>query len=81
MISYYFKNLFSVLMCYGVQEVALVNKIFTFVNIGVLVFVSIAGMIKADFHNWQLSPEEVIAMVAENSASGNASIQCAGKIF
>jgi len=67
----------SLLMCYGVQEVALVNKVFTFVNIAVLVFVSISGMIKADLHNWNLSPDEVAAMVAERQESGTASVQCA----
>ena len=66
----------SLLMCYGVQEVALVNKVFTFVNIAVLIFVSISGMIKADFHNWNLTPEEVNEMVVARQESGNATIQC-----
>jgi len=68
--------LLSLLMCYGVQEVALVNKVFTFVNIAVLVFVSISGMIKADFHNWNLTPEEVAEMVIARQESGNATVQC-----
>ena len=68
-------------MCYGVQEVALVNKIFTFVNIGVIIFVSIAGLIKADLANWRLTPDEVISMSLEYANSNQTSIQCKGKVL
>ena len=67
----------SLLMCYGVQEVALVNKVFTMVNIAVLVFVSISGMIKADFHNWNLSPDEVVELVHNQTEATNVQVQCA----
>ena len=66
-------------MCYGVQEVALVNKVFTFVNIGVIIFVSIAGLVKADIANWNLSSEQVIEMSLEYANSNMTSIQCKGK--
>ena len=66
-------------MCYGVQEVALVNKVFTFVNIGVIIFVSIAGMVKADLANWNLTPDQVISMSLEYANSNMTSIQCKGK--
>ena len=66
-------------MCYGVQEVALVNKVFTFVNIGVIIFVSIAGMVKADLANWNLTPDQVITMSLEYANSNMTSIQCKGK--
>ena len=64
-------------MCYGVQEVALVNKIFTMVNIAVLVFVSISGMIKADFHNWNLTGDEVAELVKNQTEATNVQVQCA----
>lgn len=66
----------AVLMCYGVQEVALVNKLFTFVNIGVIIFVSIAGMIKADINNWRLDQNQVIEMALEYQNSNATAIQC-----
>ncbi|XP_057888807.1 cationic amino acid transporter 3 isoform X2 [Melospiza georgiana] len=46
-----------VLLSFGVSESALVNKIFTAVNLLVLGFVVIAGFIKGDIKNWQLSEE------------------------
>lgn len=45
----------AVLLAFGVSESALVNKIFTAVNLLVLSFVIIAGFIKGDIKNWQLS--------------------------
>ncbi|XP_063272727.1 cationic amino acid transporter 3 [Prinia subflava] len=47
--------LLTVLLAFGVSESALVNKIFTAVNLLVLSFVIIAGFIKGDIKNWQLS--------------------------
>ncbi|NXL23258.1 CTR1 protein, partial [Setophaga kirtlandii] len=49
--------LLTVLLSFGVSESALVNKIFTAVNLLVLSFVIIAGFIKGDIKNWQLSEE------------------------
>uniref|UniRef100_A0A8D2M1E5 Solute carrier family 7 member 3 n=1 Tax=Zonotrichia albicollis TaxID=44394 RepID=A0A8D2M1E5_ZONAL len=49
--------LLTVLLSFGVSESALVNKIFTAVNLLVLGFVIIAGFIKGDIKNWQLSEE------------------------
>lgn len=45
----------TVLLAFGVSESALVNKIFTAVNLLVLSFVIIAGFILGDIKNWQLS--------------------------
>ncbi|XP_074962990.1 cationic amino acid transporter 3 isoform X2 [Phalacrocorax aristotelis] len=48
------------LLAFGVSESALVNNIFTVVNLMVLVFVIIAGFVKGDIKNWQLSEEDYI---------------------
>ena len=48
------------LLTFGVSESALVNKIFTAVNLLVLAFVFIAGCIKGDIKNWQLTVEVYI---------------------
>ncbi|XP_069723701.1 cationic amino acid transporter 3 [Phaenicophaeus curvirostris] len=50
--------LLTVLLAFGVSESALVNKIFTAVNLVVLLFVIIAGFVKGDFKNWRLTEED-----------------------
>uniref|UniRef100_A0A8C4V0N7 Solute carrier family 7 member 3 n=1 Tax=Falco tinnunculus TaxID=100819 RepID=A0A8C4V0N7_FALTI len=50
--------LLTALLAFGVSESALVNKIFTAVNLVVLGFVIIAGFVKGDIRNWQLSEED-----------------------
>uniref|UniRef100_A0A8C3V2J9 Solute carrier family 7 member 3 n=1 Tax=Catharus ustulatus TaxID=91951 RepID=A0A8C3V2J9_CATUS len=52
--------LLTVLLAFGVSESALVNKIFTAVNLLVLSFVIIAGFIKGDIKNWQLSEKNYV---------------------
>ncbi|XP_074910165.1 cationic amino acid transporter 3 [Buteo buteo] len=53
-------GLLTALLAFGVSESALVNKIFTAVNLVVLGFVIIAGFVKGDIKNWQLSVEDYI---------------------
>ncbi|NXI63508.1 CTR3 protein, partial [Anseranas semipalmata] len=52
--------LLTALLAFGVSESALVNKIFTAVNLVVLGFVIIAGFVKGDIKNWRLSEEDYI---------------------
>ncbi|XP_069468523.1 cationic amino acid transporter 3 [Ambystoma mexicanum] len=50
--------LLTALLSFGVSESALVNKIFTAVNLMVLAFVIIAGFVKGDSKNWSLTEED-----------------------
>ncbi|XP_067160097.1 cationic amino acid transporter 3 [Apteryx mantelli] len=52
--------LLTALLAFGVSESALVNKIFTAVNLVVLGFVIIAGFVKGDIKNWQLTEKDYI---------------------
>ncbi|NXL84674.1 CTR3 protein, partial [Alectura lathami] len=56
--------LLTALLAFGVSESALVNKIFTAVNLVVLGFVIIAGFVKGDIKNWQLSVEDYINLTS-----------------
>ncbi|CAG5124979.1 unnamed protein product, partial [Candidula unifasciata] len=51
----------TLLLAAGVQESARFNNIFTCVNLLVVLYVTICGLFKMDFHNWTLSQEEVPA--------------------
>uniref|UniRef100_A0A3P8X249 Zgc:175280 n=1 Tax=Cynoglossus semilaevis TaxID=244447 RepID=A0A3P8X249_CYNSE len=45
------------ILAFGAKESAIVNKIFTAVNILVLVFVILSGFIKGDIDNWSIGEE------------------------
>ncbi|KAM4555905.1 cationic amino acid transporter 2 [Odontesthes bonariensis] len=57
--------LLSSVLAFGVQESTIINKIFTAINILVLVFVIISGFIKGDISNWRISEEALINATAE----------------
>ncbi|KFQ28543.1 Cationic amino acid transporter 3, partial [Mesitornis unicolor] len=59
--------LLTALLAFGVSESALVNKIFTAVNLVVLGFVIIAGFVKGDIKNWQLSVEDYLSYINHSS--------------
>ncbi|XP_060783824.1 cationic amino acid transporter 3 [Neoarius graeffei] len=50
--------LLTCLLALGVSESALVNKIFTCINLLVLGFVIIAGFVKGDIANWSITKED-----------------------
>ncbi|CAL8351701.1 unnamed protein product [Lota lota] len=56
------------LLAFGVKESAMVNKVFTCVNVLVLLFVVISGLVKGSLRNWQVDPHEVL------NGSRNASL-------
>ncbi|XP_056613213.1 high affinity cationic amino acid transporter 1b [Triplophysa dalaica] len=48
------------LLAIGVKESAMVNKVFTCINVLVLMFVVVSGLIKGTINNWNLKPEEIL---------------------
>lgn len=48
------------LLAFGVKESAMVNKVFTCVNVLVLMFVVVSGLIKGTLKNWNLDPKEIL---------------------
>ncbi|XP_034057032.1 high affinity cationic amino acid transporter 1 [Gymnodraco acuticeps] len=48
------------LLAFGVKESAIVNKVFTCINVLVLMFMVISGLVKGSMKNWQLDPEEIL---------------------
>ncbi|XP_037835010.1 high affinity cationic amino acid transporter 1 isoform X2 [Kryptolebias marmoratus] len=59
------------LLAFGVKESAMVNKVFTCVNVLVLLFMVVSGLVKGTLKNWQLDPEEILHVNYTNSSNHN----------
>ncbi|XP_027833776.2 cationic amino acid transporter 3-like [Ovis aries] len=63
--------LFTGVLTVGAGESALVNKVFTGLNLLVLSFIIISGIIKGDPHNWKLTEEDYKPNISgSNDSSG-----------
>uniref|UniRef100_A0A3Q3DPT2 Zgc:175280 n=1 Tax=Hippocampus comes TaxID=109280 RepID=A0A3Q3DPT2_HIPCM len=61
------------ILAFGVKESAIVNKVFTAVNIVVLLFVILTGFIKGDLNNWYID-EASLQNSHENASSANETV-------
>lgn len=43
------------------------NKVFTSINVVVLIFVVISGFVKGNLKNWSLNPEEILNITSNSS--------------
>lgn len=50
----------------------MVNKVFTCINVLVLLFMVISGLVKGTMKNWQIDPEEILKA---NYTSSNSSLK------
>ncbi|XP_075878443.1 solute carrier family 7, member 3 [Nelusetta ayraudi] len=63
------------LLAFGVNESALVNKIFTGINLVVLAFITISGFIKGDATNWNLTEEDYMNFVTQTNSSQEINLE------
>ncbi|KAM6922837.1 cationic amino acid transporter 2-like [Lycodopsis pacificus] len=59
------------ILAFGVKESAVINTVFTGLNVLVLVFIIISGFIKGDINNWHISREMILnaTLAMENFTS------------
>ncbi|XP_077448631.1 high affinity cationic amino acid transporter 1 [Stigmatopora argus] len=59
------------LLAFGVKESAMVNKVFTCINMLVLLFMVISGLVKGSLKNWYLDPDEILNASNSSNSSHN----------
>ncbi|XP_077597002.1 high affinity cationic amino acid transporter 1 isoform X2 [Stigmatopora nigra] len=59
------------LLAFGVKESAMVNKVFTCINMLVLLFMVISGLVKGSLKNWHLDPDEILLHASNISNSSH----------
>lgn len=47
----------------------MVNKVFTCINVLVLVFMVISGLVKGTMKNWQIDPDEILHVNLTSNSS------------
>ncbi|XP_035290385.1 cationic amino acid transporter 2-like [Anguilla anguilla] len=60
-------------LAFGVKESSTINKIFTGINIAVLLFIIISGFIKGDINNWYISMETILNTTSHMQVSNLSS--------
>lgn len=59
----------TALLAFGVKESAMINKVFTCINVLVLMFVVVSGLIKGTLKNWSLDPKEILNQTSYENTS------------
>ncbi|XP_061596614.1 high affinity cationic amino acid transporter 1 [Cololabis saira] len=59
------------LLAFGVKESAMVNKVFTCINVLVLLFMVVSGLVKGSMKNWHLDPAEILHLNNTTNSSHN----------
>uniref|UniRef100_A0AAY4ABR5 Cationic amino acid transporter C-terminal domain-containing protein n=1 Tax=Denticeps clupeoides TaxID=299321 RepID=A0AAY4ABR5_9TELE len=58
------------LLAFGVKESAMVNKVFTCINILVLLFMVVSGLVKGTLQNWHLDPSSILNLTNSSNNMG-----------
>ncbi|XP_028838330.1 high affinity cationic amino acid transporter 1 isoform X1 [Denticeps clupeoides] len=59
------------LLAFGVKESAMVNKVFTCINILVLLFMVVSGLVKGTLQNWHLDPSSILNLTNSSNNETN----------
>ncbi|XP_018546552.1 cationic amino acid transporter 2 family protein [Lates calcarifer] len=69
------------ILAFGVKESAIVNKVFTAVNILVLLFVILSGFIKGNINNWYISEDSLLNGYENHTSLNETSRYGSGGFF